>query len=90
VIIAQLHKFLLLVEDANDVAAGVMPSVRFRRVVRVACDHDAGGVNAAGVADNGEVVVHWIRVCHRILPSLYEAMMITVVTLLVCRAWRIR
>jgi hypothetical protein len=47
-------------------------------------------VNTAGVADNGEVVVHWIRACHRMLLSLYDAMMNTVVTLLVFRAWRIR
>jgi hypothetical protein len=81
---------VLLVEYANDFAAGVMLTVRFRRVVRAACDHLAGGANAACVADNGEVVVHWIRVCHRMLLSLYEARMNTVVTLLMFRAWRVR
>ena len=46
----------------------VILAVRLRRVDRTACDYDAGGVNVAGAADNGVVIVHWIRVCHCMFP----------------------
>ena len=65
---SQLHRRRCVVEDADDVPAGVMLAVRLRRVGRAACDYDAGGVNVAGAADNGVVIVHWIRVCHCMFP----------------------
>jgi hypothetical protein len=65
---SQLHRRHCIVEDADDIAAGVMLAVRLRRVGSAACDYDAGGVNVADAADNGVVIVHWIRVCHRMLP----------------------
>jgi hypothetical protein len=47
-------------------------------------------VNVAGAADNGVVIVHWIRVCHCMFPSMDEAVMNTVMTVLVFGAWRVR
>ena len=59
---SQFHRRSL--EDADDVRAGVMLAVRLRRVGRAACDYDAVGVNVAGAAVNGVVIVNWIRGCH--------------------------
>jgi hypothetical protein len=67
-----------------------MLAVRLRRVGRAACDYDAVGVNVAGAAHNGVVIVHWIRVCHECSLSMDEVVMNTVMTVLMFRAWRIR
>ena len=65
---SQLHRRRCVVEDADDIPAGVMLAVRLRRVYSAASDYDAGGVNVAFAADNGVVIVHWIRVCHCMFP----------------------
>jgi hypothetical protein len=60
---SQLHRRRCS-SDADDGVARVMLAVRLRRVGNAACDHDAQGVKLACAADNGVVIVNWIRGCH--------------------------